>query len=129
MGQPAAKKGDRIEGKDLHLVKFPNGVVQLVPLDFKGLIDDTVSPNVNIMGAPAAMVGSTGTNGPEHKLALAPGQDFVIKPNNQGKITNGSGTVKINGSAAARSGDLADTCHDAPGAPPKVVATGSVLIG
>jgi uncharacterized Zn-binding protein involved in type VI secretion len=129
MGQPAAKKGDRIEGKDLHLVKFPNGVVQLVPLDFKGTIDDTVSPNVKIMGAPAATVGSLGTNRPEHKLALAPPQDFVIKPNNQGRITNGSGTVRINGKAAARDGDVADTCHDAPGAPPKVVATGSVLIG
>lgn len=129
MGQPAAKQGDRIQGTDLHLVKFPNGVVQLVPLGFTGTIDDTVSSNVKIMGAPAATVGSVGTNRPEHKLALAPAQDFVIKPNNQGKITNGSGTVRINGKAAARHGDVADTCHDAPGAPPTVVATGSVLIG
>ena len=35
----------------------------------------------------------------------------------------------INRNAAARNGDPADTCHDVPGAPPKVVATGSVLIG
>ena len=129
MGQRAAKKGDRIEGKDLHLVKFPNGVVQLIPLDFKGTIDDTVSPNVNIMGAAAATVGSVGTNRPEHKLALSPPQDFVVKPNNRGTIRNGSGTVSINGRAAARDGDLVDTCHDVPGVPPKVVASGSVLIG
>ena len=129
MGQPAAKQGDRIVGTDLHLVKFPNGVVQLVPLGFDGIIDNTVSPDVKIMGAPAATVGSLGSNRREHKLALAPPQDFVVKPNNQGTITNGSGTVWINGRAAARDGDLADTCHDAPGAPPQVLATGSVLIG
>lgn len=110
-------------------MRFPNGAMLPVPFDFTGRIDNLVSPNVNILGAPAATVGSTGTNGPEHKLALAPGQDFVIKPNNQGKITSGSGTVWINGNAAARSGDAVDTCHDVPGAPPRVVATGSVLIG
>ena len=129
MGQPAAKKGDRIEGKDNHLVKFPNGVVTMIPLDFRAIISDKVSPNVKIMGAAAATEGSAGKNTPEHKLMLAPGQDFVIQPNNEGKIVKGSKTVRINGKPAARSGDDADTCHDAPGAPPKVVATGSVLIG
>jgi uncharacterized Zn-binding protein involved in type VI secretion len=129
MGQPAAKKGDRIEGKDNHLVKFPNGVVQIMPLDFKGIIADGVSPNVKILGAAAAMEGSAAKNQPEHKLMLAPGQDFVMQPNNQGKIANGSTTVRINGKPAARNNDEADTCHDAPGAPPKVIAAGSVLIG
>jgi uncharacterized Zn-binding protein involved in type VI secretion len=129
MGQPAAKQGDRIEGEDFHRVRFPNGVVQTLPLRFRGIIDNALSPNVTIMGAPAATVGSVGTNTPEHKTALAPDQDFVIKPSNQGKISKGSGTVRINGNAAARNGDVADTCHDAPGAAPVVVASGSVLIG
>jgi uncharacterized Zn-binding protein involved in type VI secretion len=129
MGQPAAKKGDRIEGKDNHLVSFPNGAVQMVPLDFKGIIGDKLSSDVRILGAPAATAGSVATNVPEHKLALAPGQDFVVKPTNEGTIARGSGTVRINGRAAARDGDVADTCHDAPGDQAQVVARGSVMIG
>jgi uncharacterized Zn-binding protein involved in type VI secretion len=129
MGQPAAKQGDTIEGKDIHMVKFPNGVVTPVPLDFKGVINGTVSFNVRIMGAPAATVGSIAKNDPEHKKALSPDQDLPAKPNNEGKIRTGSETVRINGNAAARNGDPATTCRELPGPEAKVVATGSVLIG
>src|SRR5215831_17183166 len=127
MGQPAAKKGDTIRGMDLHLLQFPNGAQTMVPFVFQSIISDKVSTNVRILGAPAAMKGSTRKNTPEHKLALPPGADFVIQPNNQGTIANGSTTVRINGKPAARNSDTADTCHDAPGAPALVVATGSVL--
>jgi uncharacterized Zn-binding protein involved in type VI secretion len=129
MGQPAAKKGDTIQGMDMHLVKLPNGVQAMFPFAFQSTISDKVSTNVRILGAPAAMEGSLGKNTPEHKFALPPGVDFVIQPNNQGKIAKGSKTVRINGRPAARNSDTADTCHDAPGAPALVVATGSVLIG
>jgi uncharacterized Zn-binding protein involved in type VI secretion len=129
MGQPAAKKGDTIRGIDLHLVKFPNGAQIMVPFVFQCIISAEVSTNVRILGAPAAMKGSAGKNKPEHRLALQPGMDFVIQPNNQGTIAKGSKTVNINGKPAARNTDPADTCRDAPGAPALVVATGSVLIG
>jgi uncharacterized Zn-binding protein involved in type VI secretion len=129
MGQPAAKKGDRIVGLDNHLVRLPNGVVVVVPLPFNGPITGNVSDNVKIMGAPAATVGSLAKNNPEHKLAIPPNQDLPAKPNNEGKIKSGSGTVRINGQPAARLGDAATTCREQPGPEAQVVATGSVLIG
>jgi uncharacterized Zn-binding protein involved in type VI secretion len=132
MGQPAAKKGDTIRGMDMHLVTLPNGAQARFPFAFQSIINEKVSTNVRILGAPAAMKGSQGKNTPEHKvvlLAQLPGADFVIQPNNEGTIAKGSKTVNINGKPAARNSDTADTCRDAPSAPALVVATGSVLIG
>ncbi|HEX9619368.1 MAG TPA: PAAR domain-containing protein, partial [Polyangiaceae bacterium] len=85
------------------------------------------SSDVNIEGKPAATVDSTATNSPSH---VPIGGSFVNSPKNEGKITKGSSSVTINGKAAARSGDTAETCNDPADAPVgSVVAVSSVLIG
>lgn len=130
MGQPAAKKGDRISATDMHNVQPPAPATPLMlPHMFSGVIDDGLSPDVNIMGMPAAVVGSTATNTPPH-IATPPGISFVQQPSNRGTIKLGSATVRINGRAAARNGDPAETCNDPVDMPVgTVIATGTVLIG
>ena len=59
---------------------------------FSGVIDGGLSPDVMLMGEPAATVGSTSTNTPPH---VPKNGVFVNSPSNQGKITEGSGTVQI----------------------------------
>lgn len=129
---PAAKEGDHIIAVDIHieLVPTPGGDVPTpIPNPFDGIINGTLSPNVKIMGLPAATVGSTATNEPPHMI-LPPGTSFVNPPNNQGTIIMGSVTVLINGKPAARLGDTALTCNDpAPLPVGEVVAESTVLIG
>ncbi|MGG6313693.1 PAAR domain-containing protein [Paenibacillus macerans] len=130
MGQPAAKKGDRILATDTHIVMLPAGasvVPTPLPHPFTGILDGGLSSNVNIMGQPAATVDSTATNTPAHAPQGGP---FQKPPQNKGKIIMGSATVKINGKMAARSGDAAMTCNDPADLPVgKVVAAGTVFIG
>lgn len=129
MGQPAAKQGDKITATDTHIVKLPNGAFAPLPHPFTGVIEGSLSPDVKIMGKPAATVGSTAKNRPPH-VPMAPGTSFQSPPSNQGTITIGSATVKINGKAAARNGDTAKTCNDPKDLPVgTVVATGTVYIG
>ena len=130
--QPAAKQGDRIVALDTHIVFVPVGsalVAQPLAHAFSGVINARLSSNVNIMKKPAATVDSTADNKPAH-IPTLPGQSFQHPPTNLGKIVRGSQSVKINGKAAARNGDVAETCNDPKEKPiGKVVATGSVLIG
>lgn len=130
MGQPAAKKGDRILATDTHIVMLPVGSAMVptpLPHPFTGILDGALSSNVKIMGQPAATVDSTATNTPSH---VPQGGPFQKPPANKGKIMAGSATVKINGKMAARSGDTALTCNDPADLPVgKVVAAGTVLIG
>lgn len=130
MGQPAAKRGDRIVATDTHIIMVPtpSGEVPTpIPHPFNGLLDGQLSPNVNIMGQPAAVVGSTATNTPTH---IPQGGRFQKMPSNRGEIMMGSTTVFINGKAAARNGDTAKTCNDPVDLPVgKVVAMGTVQIG
>ena len=132
MGQAAAKQGDRILANDTHIVLVPvSGSLVPTPLPhpFTGVIRGALSSDVNIMGKPAATVGSTADNTPAH-IATPPGQSFQRPPANLGKIVLGSGTVNINGKAAARHGDVAETCNDPKEVPVgKVVAVGTVFIG
>ena len=130
--QAAAKKGDRIEATDIHVVMVPAGA-SLVPTPlphlFKGVLGGGLSRNVNIMKKPAATVDSTADNAPAH-VPTSPGTSFQNAPKNTGRITQGSGTVNINGKPAARHGDTAETCNDPNDKPVgKLVATGTVLIG
>ncbi|GAB4430299.1 MAG: PAAR domain-containing protein [Anaerolineae bacterium] len=132
MGQPAAKKGDQITGSCTHTVMVPSPPGPPTPTPtpghvFAGIIDNGLSSNVKIMGQPAATVDSTATNTPSH-IPMAPGTAFQTPPQNKATIKKGSGTVKINGKAAARAGDTAETCDEmkTPGA---VVAVGTVSIG
>lgn len=130
MGQPAAKGGDQIVATDTHIV-IPPQPAPPVPLPhvFNGIINVNLSPNVNIMGKPAATVGSIAMNNPPH-IPTPPGTVFSLPPTNMGTIKMGSFTVKINGKMAARNGDVAETCNDpAPLPIGKVVAVGTVFIG
>ena len=130
MGQPAAKRGDRVVGVDMHIVIPPAPAPPvMLPHPFTGVIQDGVSTDVMIMGQGAAVVGSEATNTPSH-IAVAPGTAFQNAPSNKGTIKQGSTTVKINGRAAARTGDPAATCNDPEDLPVGiVVATGTVMIG
>ena len=130
MGQPAAKKGDQITAIDTHVVIVPSPAPPTpLPHPFVGVINGGLSSNVNIMGMPAATVDSTAENTPVH-LPTPPGTSFQAPPSNKATIKIGSPTVKINGKAAARNGDTAETCNDPSNLPVgTVVAVGTVLIG
>jgi uncharacterized Zn-binding protein involved in type VI secretion len=91
------------------------------------VLDGALSGNVNVMGKPAATVGSTATNQPAH---IPIGGPFAKPPTNRGQVITGSGTVFINGKPAARNGDTALTCNDPVDLPNgTVVAVGTVLVG
>jgi uncharacterized Zn-binding protein involved in type VI secretion len=133
MGQPAAKRGDQITAPDTHvvLVPAPPGSPVPTPLQhpFTGIINDQLSRNVNVMSQPVATVGSTADNTPPH-IPTPPGTAFQRPATNKGIVKVGSSTVRINGKAAARNGDSADTCNDPADLPVgTVVALGTVFIG
>jgi uncharacterized Zn-binding protein involved in type VI secretion len=130
MKKPAAKQGDTIVAIDIHFV-FQPPLASPVPLPhpFKGIININLSRNVRIMKKSAATVGSVAINTPPH-IPTPPGIAFQKPPTNQGKITTGSPTVKINGKMAARADDQALTCNDPVDQPKgRVIAQGTVLIG
>jgi uncharacterized Zn-binding protein involved in type VI secretion len=132
MGQPAAKEGDKITAVDTHivLVPSPTGTVPTpLPHPFSGKLNGSLSSDVNIMDKKAATVDSTADNSPAH-IATPPGTSFQTPPANKGTVKTGSSSVKINGKAAARNGDTAETCNDPQDlSVGKVVAAGTVLIG
>ena len=131
MGQPAAKQGDTITAADIHIIMIPAAAGAPVPTPlphpFNGIINGSLSPNVNVMGMPAATQGSTATNTPPH---IPQGGPFQKPPSNQATIMLGSMRVMINNKPAARAGDQALTCNDPADLPVGVVvATSTVLIG
>jgi uncharacterized Zn-binding protein involved in type VI secretion len=130
MGQPAAKQGDRVVAVDTHLVVVPGAPAPApLPHPFAGLIAGGLSSDVNIMGKPAAVVGSTADNTPPH-LPTAPGTGFQRPPSNKATVQQGSATVKVNGKPLARHGDKALTCNDPSDLPAgTVVAVGTVMVG
>jgi len=132
MGQPAAKQGDQVVGTDTHivLVPSPGGPVPIpLPHLFTGILNGGLSSNVKVMGFPAATVGSTADNAPVH-VPTPPGTAFQSPPANKGTVKLGSQTVMINGKAAARHGDVAETCNDPANLPAgTVIAAGTVRVG
>jgi uncharacterized Zn-binding protein involved in type VI secretion len=129
MGQPAAKQGDRIVAVDTHIVIVPGTPPVPLPHPFAGMIDRSLSPNVRIMGRPAATVGSTADNLPPH-IPTPPGTGFQKPPANKGIVLAGSPTVRINGKPAARNADRALTCNDPTDLPAgTIIAAGTVSIG
>jgi uncharacterized Zn-binding protein involved in type VI secretion len=128
MGQPAARKGDRVTALDTHMIQPPGPTSPVpVPHPFSGIIDGGTSADVKIAGAAAATKDSTATNTPPH---IPIGGSFVNPPSNKATIMTGSSTVTINGKAAARAGDTAKTCNDPVDLPVGVVvAAGVVTIG
>lgn len=131
MGQPAAKKGDQIVGVCTHtvMVPTPSGALAPTPLPhpFVGMLDDGLSSDVNIMGQPAAMVDSEASNTPAH-IPTPPGTTFQSPPSDKAKVTMGSNTVKINGKAVARTGDMAETCDEMK-VPANLIAVSTVFVG
>ena len=129
MGQPAAKQGDTVTAVDIHIIMIPSPggpVPTPLPHPFNGVIAGSLSSNVNVMGRPAAVVGSTADNAPH----LPQGGPFQKPPTNRGQIIVGSMRVLINGKPAARNGDTALTCNDPADLPVgKVIAAGTVLVG
>ncbi len=115
---------------DTHIIMIQAGPVTVptpLPHPYVGIIDNGLSADVNIMGKPAATVDSTATNTPAH---IPQGGPFQKPPTNLAAIKMGSQTVKINGKAAARMGDMAETCNDPADMPVGTVqAAGTVLIG
>ncbi|OLE63185.1 MAG: hypothetical protein AUI36_10070 [Cyanobacteria bacterium 13_1_40CM_2_61_4] len=108
MGQPAAKQGDQITATDTHIVVVPSAPPTPLPHPFVGVINGGLSGDV----------------------PTPPGTAFQNPPANKGTIKAGSATVKINGKAAARNGDPANTCNDPTDLPVgTVIAVGNVLIG
>jgi uncharacterized Zn-binding protein involved in type VI secretion len=133
MGQPAAKKGDQVTATDTHIVMVPSPpgspVPTPLPHPFAGILDGSLSSDVNIMGMPAATVDSTATNTPPH-IPTPPGVSFQTPPANKATVVVGSSTVKINNKGVARNGDTAKTCNDPTDLPVgTVVAAGTVLVG
>jgi uncharacterized Zn-binding protein involved in type VI secretion len=130
MGLPAAKQGDQISAVDIHIIMIPTPggpVPTPLPHPFMGIIDNNLSPDVKIMGMPAATVDSIASNLPPH---IPQGGPFQKPPTNKATIKMGSVTVKINGKMAARNGDMAMTCNDPVDMPVgTVIATGTVFIG
>lgn len=131
MGAPAAKQGDQVVGVDIHIVMVPGTppTPTALPHPFSGLLNGGLSTDVKIEKKAAAVVGSTADNTPPH-IPTPPGTTFQKPPSNKATIQQGSTSVKINGKAAARTGDPALTCNDPADAPNgTVVAVGTVLIG
>ena len=130
MGQPAAKQGDQVIATDIHIVMIPSPggpIPTPLPNPFAGQLDGALSSDVKIEGKAAATKDSTATNSPSHIPAGGP---FQSPPSNKATIFMGSATVKINGKAAARTGDIAMTCNDPSDLPVgQVVAVSTVLIG
>lgn len=132
MGSPAAKQGDQVVATDIHIVLVPAPpgppIPTPLPHPFNGVIKESLSSDVKIMGMPAATVDSIAVNIPH--IPTPPGIAFQIPPKNKGTILKGSGTVKINGKPAARNSDTALTCNDPADMPAgKVIAKGTVHIG
>ncbi|MFY1671340.1 PAAR domain-containing protein [Plantactinospora sp. WMMB334] len=132
MGASAAKKGDRVEADDIHVVLVPSGPALTevpTPFPFTGVINGGLSTNVKIMGEWAAVAGATAENTPAHTPG-SPTAKFKKEPSNTATVQGGSTSVMINGKPAIRSGDPATTCNDPMDLPiGKVVATGTVTIG
>jgi len=130
MGLPAAKQGDQITAIDIHIIMIPTPggpVPTPLPHPFMGIIDNNLSPDVKIMGMPAATVDSIASNLPPH---IPQGGPFQKPPTNKATIKMGSVTVKINGKMAAKNGDMAMTCNDPVDLPAgTVIAAGTVFIG
>jgi uncharacterized Zn-binding protein involved in type VI secretion len=130
MGQPAAKQGDKVVATDIHIemIPTPGGPVPTpLPNPFMGMLDGSLSGDVNIQGKPAAVVGSTATNTPSHIPKSGP---FQKPPGNKATVQIGSTTVLINGKQATRNGDTAITCNDPADLPAgTIIAVSTVMMG
>jgi uncharacterized Zn-binding protein involved in type VI secretion len=128
MGAPAIVQNDRITGScPIHQVPSPSsGAPQPAPpMPFSAPLATGLSATVKIDGKPAATIGSSGKNTPPH-VGLHGSDPYASATMQEGRITAGSPTVRIDGQAAANATSAA-TCCATPGTLIPTVAT--VLIG
>src|SRR5438132_7359296 len=96
---PASVMGDKAPGLCVHIVLVPAPpgppVPTPLPHPFSGILQESLSSNVNIMSLAAATVNSIADNTPPH-IPTPPGTSFVNPPSNKGTIITGSTTVFIN---------------------------------
>jgi uncharacterized Zn-binding protein involved in type VI secretion len=130
MGQPVAKRGDRVVGLDKHivLVTGPGAPVPTpMPFPFCGPLSQDLSRTVCVDGAEAATVGSQAQNTPAH---IPVGGSFQKPPSNQATVKEGSSTVFADNRSIARCNDGAQCCNDPVDmVSGHVVAAGTVLAG
>jgi uncharacterized Zn-binding protein involved in type VI secretion len=128
--KPAAKATDAVVGTDTHILMIPSPggpVPTPTPMPFAGTLSGALSEDVLIEEQAAAVVGSTADNTVPH---IPTGGPFQKTPSNKGTVQVGSGSVLINGKAAARAGDTVMTCNDPADAPNgTIIAVGTVLFG
>jgi uncharacterized Zn-binding protein involved in type VI secretion len=130
MAKPAAKRNDQVLGTDTHIVMLPSPggpVPTPMPMPFSGTLSDNLSPDVLIENMPAAVVGSTADNLPQH---IAMGGPFQNPPKNKATIKVGTSKVLINNKNAAHAGSQVETCNDPADLPNgQIISTSNVLVG
>jgi uncharacterized Zn-binding protein involved in type VI secretion len=129
MGAPAAVLGDRITATcATHLIPNPaSGAPQpSPPLPFSAPVTTGTCATVLIGGKPAVVLGSQGMSTPPH-VGLHPSDPFLAPPMQTGVVMQGSTSVFMGGTPAAKSGSSCTACG-MPGA--TLTGTGTtVLVG
>lgn len=128
MGEPVAKKGDRVVGMDTHVVLIPSpagSVPTPLPSPFSGKLSEGLSSTVFVDGEPAALVGSGADNQPAH---MPIGGPFQSQPADHGTVSSGSTVTLADGVGLARNNDPVECCNDPSDQDTgHVVATGSTV--
>jgi len=127
MGQPNAKKGDRVVGQDVHIELTSVGIPIPVATSFSGTLEHGLSSTVFVGDQPAAIVGSSADNSPAHIPSFG---QFQRPPGNSGTVASGSSTVFASDVAVARDGDPVDCCNDVEATNNgHIIASGTVSSG
>lgn len=95
-----ATRGDKVVGVDMH--KERSDGHPIVPVPFSGTIQGDVEAGIKVNGEPVARLGSVAQDG--HATS------YACRHPATGKVSTGSGTVKVNGHRVARHDDFVDTC-------------------
>ena len=115
MGTPAVIQADRINGIcTKHLMPSASGTQPAGPRAFSAPITLGINPKVLIGGKAAAVVGASGMNDNPAHAGIVDGP-FAAPAGQIGRITSGSGTVKIGGQPAATISSQATCCTGDPG--------------
>lgn len=128
MGTPAILQNDLIVGAcPAHRIPDPvtGSPIPAPPFPFTAPITDGCVASVKIMGKPAAVLGSGGTNSSPH-VGLHPSDPQMVGSVQKGKVMGASTSVFIGGTPAAKPSPPPMMCTT----PGQVIPTGfRVLIG
>jgi uncharacterized Zn-binding protein involved in type VI secretion len=116
VGAPAAVGGDRITSTcAIHMVPSPSGSpLPAPPLPFSAPLTTGLATTVTIGGKPAAVQGSSGVNTPAH-VGLHPSDPYLVPVAQQGRVMQGSATVRFDARPAAYTGCQVTACGNLPG--------------